>query len=315
MIDMQKSTAYPILIQFLFLILLAIAGAVVFTILSLVVWFLASNEPVNLATMTGNDPMLMDLNLLRALQIGSSVGLFIAAPIVFSYVLETKPKKYLYFDTPLKPILFLITFALVLCALPLLEFTAVINQNLNLPAALQDLEVWMKNSEEQAALLTKKLLQMNNLGDLTINLIMIAVIPAIGEELFFRGGLQNILGQWFKNHHAAIWVTAIIFSSIHMQFYGFLPRMLLGVLFGYLLVYSKNMWLPILGHLINNGTAVVMAYVFQKQGKSLDSLDETNSFNNTGYLISAVLTIVLLYFFFKLAKSGKPEINHEQQLG
>jgi hypothetical protein len=315
MIDMQKSTAYPILIQFLFLILLAIAGAVVFTILSLVVWFLASNEPVNLATMTGNDPMLMDLNLLRALQIGSSVGLFIAAPIVFSYVLETKPKKYLYFDTPLKPILFLITFALVLCALPLLEFTAVINQNLNLPAALQDLEVWMKNSEEQAALLTKKLLQMNNLGDLTINLIMIAVIPAIGEELFFRGGLQNILGQWFKNHHAAIWVTAIIFSSIHMQFYGFLPRMLLGVLFGYLLVYSKNMWLPILGHLINNGTAVVMAYVFQKQGKSLDSLDETNSFNNTGYLISAVLTIVLLYFFFKLAKSDKPKINHEQQLG
>jgi len=315
MIDMQKSTAYPILIQFLFLILLAIAGAVVFTILSLVVWFLASNEPVNLATMTGNDPMLMDLNLLRALQIGSSVGLFIAAPIVFSYVLETKPKKYLYFDTPLKPILFLITLALVLCALPLLEFTAVINQNLNLPAALQDLEVWMKNSEEQAALLTKKLLQMNNLGDLTINLIMIAVIPAIGEELFFRGGLQNILGQWFKNHHAAIWVTAIIFSSIHMQFYGFLPRMLLGVLFGYLLVYSKNMWLPILGHFINNGTAVVMAYVFQKQGKSLDSLDETNSFNNTGYLISAVLAIVLLYFFFKLAKSGKPEINHEQQLG
>jgi hypothetical protein len=75
------------------------------------------------------------------------------------------------------------------------------------------------------------------------------------------------------------------------------------------------MWLPILGHFINNGTAVVMAYVFQKQGKSLDSLDETNSFNNTGYLISAVLTIVLLYFFFKLAKSGKPKINHEQQLG
>ena len=315
MIDMQKSTAYPILIQFLFLILLAIAGAVVFTLLALVVWFLTSNEPINLAAISSNNPMLMDLNLLRALQIGSSVGLFIAAPIVFSYVVESKPQKYLYFDTPLKGNLFLITFLLVLCAIPFLEFTAVVNQSLNLPASLKDLEMWMKDSEEQAALLTKKLLQMNNLGDLTINLIMIAVIPAIGEELFFRGGLQNILGQWFKNHHAAIWVTAIVFSSIHLQFYGFLPRMLLGVLFGYLLVYSKNMWLPILGHFINNGTAVIMAYVLEKQGKSLDGLEETNSFNNIGYLISVVLTIVLLYFFFKLAKTGKPETHYEQQLG
>ena len=314
MIDMQKSTAYPIIIQFLFLILLAIAGAVVFTLLGSLCWSLANNQQFDLNALS-NNPLLKDINELRVIQIGSSIGLFIAAPIAFSYVVEKKPKKYLYFDNPLKLNLFILAIILMFCAMPLLEFSTIVNQELKLPAAFKDLEVWMRNSEEQAALLTKKLLLMNNLGDLAINLLMIAVIPAIGEELFFRGGLQNILGQWFKNHHAAIWVTAIVFSSIHLQFYGFLPRMLLGALFGYLLIYSKNMWLPILGHFINNGSAVVMAYVYQKQGKNLDDLDNATSFNNIGYAISAVLTIVLLYFFFKLAKLGKATINHEQQLG
>jgi membrane protease YdiL (CAAX protease family) len=315
MIDMQKSTAYPILFQFLFLILMAIVGAVVFTILGFVFWYLTSNKSLNISDLQTNNPLLLDINLLRSIQIGSSIGLFIAGPIAFAYIMEVKPKRYFYFDETLKVNLFLITLVLIFCAMPLLEFSTVINQELKLPAAFSDLEAWMKNSEAEAAMVTKKLLQMKGMGDLLINLLMIAIIPAIGEELFFRGGLQNILGQWFKNHHAAIWVTAIVFSSIHLQFYGFLPRMLLGALFGYLLVYSKNMWLPILGHFINNGSAVVMAYIYQQQGKNLDDLDNINTFNNIGYAISAVLTIVLLYFFFKLAKTQKSDISYEQQLG
>mgnify|MGYP006151185835 FL=1 len=113
MIDMQKSTAYPIIIQFLFLILLAIAGAVVFTLLGSLCWSLANNQQFDLNALS-NNPLLKDINELRVIQIGSSIGLFIAAPIAFSYVVEKKPKKYLYFDNPLKLNLLFLDFLMLL---------------------------------------------------------------------------------------------------------------------------------------------------------------------------------------------------------
>lgn len=297
---LRVSNAYHPLLQIMFLILCAFVGALIFTIIGMVVWFLF-NSNADISLLMGS-PSDMDINLLRTLQISSSVGMFIAGPIAFAYANEIKPKHYYYFDNKLNPALLLSVFLLMLCATPLFEWVALMNQKMNLPASLKDLEVWMKAKELEAGELTKKLLVMKGYGDLAINLLMIAVIPAIGEELFFRGGLQNVLGQWFKNHHVAIWITAIIFSSIHMQFYGFFPRMLLGALFGYLLVYGRNLWLPILGHFLNNGSAVVMAFILQKQGKSLDNLDQTSSFNAYGYLISAIITLALLFYFFKQAK-------------
>lgn len=300
MLHMRKSNAYHPLLQIMFLILCAVVGALVFTVIGVIAWFLFGSN-ANISMLMGN-PLEMDINLLRAIQISSSVGLFIAGPIAFTYINEVKPKHYFYFDTKFNPALLLIVFLLMLFSTPLFEWVALMNQKMNLPASLKDLEVWMKTKELEAGELTKKLLLMKGYGDLAINLVMIAIIPAIGEELFFRGGLQNILGQWFKNHHTAIWVTAIIFSAIHVQFYGFFPRMLLGALFGYLLLYGRSIYLPILGHFLNNGSAVLMAFIMQKQGKSLDNLDQTSSFNVYGYLISAIITLALLLYFFKQAK-------------
>lgn len=297
---MQQSNAYHPLIQIMFLILCATVGALVFTLIGVAFWFLLTSN-ANVAMLSGS-PLIMDINLLRSMQISSSFGMFIAGPIAFAYINEVKPKHYFYCDTKLNPTLLLTVFLLMIFSTPLFEWVALMNQKMNLPASLKDMELWMKAKELEAGELTKKLLFMKGYGDLAINLLMIAVIPAIGEELFFRGGLQNILAQWFRNHHVAIWVTAIIFSAIHLQFYGFFPRMLLGALFGYLLVYGKSIYLPILGHFLNNGTAVVMAFILQKQGKSLDNLDQTSSFNSYGYLISAIITLALLSYFFKQAK-------------
>lgn len=301
MIDMQKSTAYHPFFQLMFLIVAAMVGAIVFTILGVLAWVLFNSGHLNLEALTSN-PMNMDINLLRSLQIGSSLGMFVAAPIAFAYINEVKPTNYYYFNNKVNVNLLVLTFLLMLAAMPLFEWVTLINQKMSLPDGLNDLELWMKEKETEAGLLTKKLLVMQSYGDLAINLLMIAVIPAIGEELFFRGGLQNIFGDWFKNHHVAIWLTAIIFSAIHLQFYGFLPRMLLGALFGYLLVYSKSMWLPILGHFINNGSAVLIAFILQKQGESLDKIDNNTSFNSYGYLLSLIITLALLFYFFKQAK-------------
>ncbi|MEO5909817.1 MAG: CPBP family intramembrane glutamic endopeptidase [Pelobium sp.] len=307
---MQKSTAYHPAVQLIFLVLMAFIGAIVFTILGGLFWFF-TDPNASLTALTAGDPAMMSLNFLRYVQISSSIGMFIAGPIAFAYLNEVKPKSYYYFDQPVHIYLLILVVAIMFFSNPLLEYITVLNQKMSLPDALKSVEIWMKNSEKQAAELTKKLLAMKGLGDLTINLVMIAIIPAIGEELFFRGGIQNILGQWFKNHHAAIWVTAIIFSSIHMQFYGFFPRMFLGALFGYLLVYGKNIWLAILGHFLNNGTAVVMAYIMQKQGKSLDELDQGTTFEWMGYTISTIFTVALLILFFKKAKEKQLQNIYE----
>ena len=308
---MQKSTAYHPFTQLLFLIIMAIVGTFVFTAIGLILYFLTSSGGFDISKLTGGNIATMDIGFIQALQISSSFGMFIAGPIAFAYIIEKKPIQYFYFDNPLRGILLLLVFAIMLFSSPLFEWVTVINQKMSLPDSLRSLEIWMKQSEQEAAILTKKLLIMKDYGDLAINILMIAIIPAIGEELFFRGGMQNIFGQWFKNHHVAIWVTAIIFSSIHMQFYGFLPRMFLGALFGYVLVYGKSIWLAILGHFLNNGSAVVMAYVYQKQGKSLDGLDNETSFNNYSYLISAIITLILLIIFFQKTKEKTIKITYD----
>ena len=305
-----KSTAYHPVLQLLFLILCAIVGALIFTVIGMIVWFAFNFDSDTLSKLSDN-PLEMDINLLRIIQIFSSLGLFIAGPIAFAYLSEVKPASYYHFDEKLSWKLFGLVILIIFLSTPIFELSAVWNQNMVLPDFLKDIEVWMRLKETEAAFLTQKLLVMNNYGDLALNLLMIAVIPAIGEELFFRGGIQNILASWFKNNHWAIWVTGIIFSAIHVQFFGFFPRMLLGVLFGYLLVYGKSIWLPILGHFLNNATAVVMAYVMQKQGKSLSEIEKSTSFDTYAYIISAIITLVLLVLYFKQAKKENLEVVYE----
>ena len=172
-----------------------------------------------------------------------------------------------------------------------------------LPESLKGLEIWMRQKEDEAMTLTKQLLIMKGYTDFAINLLMIAIIPAIGEELLFRGGIQQIFGKWFGNPHIAIWLAAIIFSAIHVQFYGFIPRMFLGALFGYLLFWGKSLWYPIIGHFINNGSAVIMAFIYQQNGKSIEEIEKTDNFPAYGYLFSALFTLVLLYNFYQKSRN------------
>ena len=305
-----KSTAYHPVLQLLFLTLCAIVGALVFTVIGMIVWFAFNFDSDTLSKLSDN-PLDMKINLLRIIQIFSSFGLFIGGPIAFAYLSEVKPTSYYHFDEKLSWKLFGLVILIIFFSTPIFELCAVWNQNMVLPDFLKGIEVWMRLKETEATFLIQKLLMMNNYKDLAINLLMIALIPAIGEELFFRGGVQNILTSWFKNNHWAIWVTGIIFSAIHVQFFGFFPRMLLGVLFGYLLVYGKSIWLPILGHFLNNATAVVMAYVMQKQGKSLSEIEKSTSFDTYAYIISAIITLVLLVLYFKQAKKENLLASYE----
>ncbi|HCM77928.1 MAG TPA: CPBP family intramembrane metalloprotease domain-containing protein [Cytophagales bacterium] len=137
------------------------------------------------------------------------------------------------------------------------------NANLSMPDFLKEFEVWAREKEDRAAELTTYLTTFDTFNHFLIAFVVIAILPGIGEELVFRGMLQPELHRATGNIHAAIWISAIMFSAIHLQFFGFVPRMLLGVLFGYLYYWSGNIFIPMLAHFVNNGFSVLMIYLYQ----------------------------------------------------
>ena len=147
---------------------------------------------------------------------------------------------------------------LILIAFPLVQFIFFLNRQLPLPE-------WALTQEDLINTTIKNLLHVNSSSELLLNLFTIALLPAIGEELMFRGILQQTFQKAFKNPHIAIWLTALVFSFIHFQFQGFLPRVLLGGLLGYLFVWTQNLWVPIIAHLVYNAGQVLLQY-FHQQG-------------------------------------------------
>ena len=171
------------------------------------------------------------------------------------------------------------------------------NMNVDLPEFMNGFEELAKKLEKQLAETTEKFTNFQNLPEFIVGLIAISILPGIGEELLFRGVLQNGLHKWSKNMHVAIWISAFLFSAIHLQFYGLVPRMLLGALFGYLYVWSGSLWYAIIAHIANNGIAVIIAYT------TTTNLDDTE---NVPVLlsISGLLVFLLLIIFFKKLSTG-----------
>lgn len=172
------------------------------------------------------------------------------------------------------------------------------NQNFKFPEALGGWEKSLRAMENQLTELTTYLTTFDSTSQVIIAFIVIAILPAIGEELVFRGILQKELFRGTKNIHLSIWIAAAIFSGIHMQFYGFVPRMLLGALFGYLYHWSGNLTLSMLAHFVNNGFMVIALYLHQQKMIDID-IESTESQPWQAVLFSAIFTVVLLYTFRK----------------
>jgi membrane protease YdiL (CAAX protease family) len=260
------------------------------------------------------------VGFLRIVQLFSSVGSFALPAWWFAKQEGNLPLAFFKFNKPVNLRLLLLTGLLFYCSAGFFQWTIDVNNAMHLPAFLNDVEKWMRQQEDQLATLTQRFLYMPSAVDLAINLLMIALIPAIGEELLFRGCLQPIFGRLAKNAHVGIWLAAIVFSAIHLQFYGFIPRMLLGALFGYLYYYGNSLWYPILGHFLNNGSAVVAVFIYQQNGLSVAEAmkqDDAGRFHFIGVVLSAAISIFLLYKFYQIAnqKGLNPQTeNHEPKL-
>jgi membrane protease YdiL (CAAX protease family) len=169
------------------------------------------------------------------------------------------------------------------------------NAEMNLPEFLKWFEEWARGKEDAAAELTKFITEFDSTFQVVLAMFVIAVLPAIGEEIVFRGLIQNQFLRATNNIHLSIWISAILFSAIHMQFFGFVPRMLLGVLFGYLYYWSGSLSMAILAHFVNNGFSVIGMYLYQLGYFDMDI--EKAEAPWPAALFSAFLTGVLLYAF------------------
>jgi len=243
------------------------------------------------------------VTLLKYLQIIQSFGLFILPPILAGYFFERNSLGYLRMDKPSKPVIYLLTLVIMFVALPLINWMVVINEGMRLPEFLKSVETWMMSTEKEAAKLTEAFMNVNSFWGLTVNMIMIATLPAIGEEFLFRGLLQRLFDEWVKNIHVAIFISAFLFGAMHMQFYGIVPRMMLGVLFGYLFYWTGSIWVPVFAHFVNNASAVIISYLATRGviGAGYEDFGATDNF----FLIagSFVFTGVLLIVVYRIEKA------------
>lgn len=191
---------------------------------------------------------------------------------------------------------------LAFCILPINGITGEINSAMKFPEWLSGLEEWMRLKEDEAAGLIGLLIPDDSAGVMFLNMFIIAIIPAISEELFFRGVLQRIFYGFFRSPHTAIWVTAILFSAVHLQFYGFIPRLILGLSFGYLYYWGRTLWLPVIAHFVNNATAVLAEY-FQGT-ETANVVSEMADWRKYLILPAPIIisVVILLYFRSKFER-------------
>ncbi len=241
----------------------------------------------------------------------SSIFMFVVPPIVYYYVTRMKHQMYdLGFRKPANPWwLLLIGVVLMFISLPVTNQLTRWNEAMSFGGVFEKLEEYLKMLEETAAATTEKMLNVDTIGGLLLNLLVIALIPAVGEELTFRGVLQQGLMRRVKSPHVAILLSAAIFSFIHFQFYGFLPRMFLGILLGYMFYITGSLWTSIAMHFVNNGTAVVLYYL---NNKGIIDIDPEH-FGEMQYswliTISFVVTAALIGWCWWKAKNDAKKLN------
>jgi len=233
--------------------------------------------------------------MLFAQGLGSGLGFWVATWLIIRFI----EKAELHWDIQISRLNGRNLGLIVLITLGGMLFNGLLvywNAQLVLPESMSGIEAWMKEMESQLMELTKFLTDFQNVPELLTGILVIGVFAGVGEEMFFRGLIQPKMQGYFKSAHWGIWITAIIFSAIHVQFYGFLPRVFLGALFGYMYHYSGSLLYPIIAHIFNNALTVVVVYL-SNQGYFDFDLESTDSVSYPAAILGfLVLTLGFLYF-------------------
>ena len=290
-----KITNASILVRVL--VWLGIMG--VLTLGAMILWYFLPNRD----TMAGT----------KWLQFMQTVATFLLPALAGAYLWSERPMQWLHLDKGLAWQEALAAVVIMLLALPGINLLSAWNQQMSLPEWMSGIEQWMRMQEDAAAQLTEQFLRVDTIGGLLVNIGLMALLPAMAEELTFRGVVQ---GMFTRNKHVAIWAAAAIFSFVHFQFYGFLPRMLLGAMFGYMLWWTGSLWTPMLMHFVNNCAAVVLAfwaynYLEEGSAEMLDKIGTEDTLLLGVFSISIVLIMMVMYGYFY--SHGKRSVKEKEE--
>jgi membrane protease YdiL (CAAX protease family) len=239
------------------------------------------------------------IEVLRYFQVMQSVGMFVLPPFAIGWFYCGDSLRYLSMRGPVRWRFMLLGVVALLVVMPFIGLVGHLNQQMSFPEWMAGLEQWMRAMEDQAEVIVQKFIAAKGTGSLLFNLFMIAVIPALGEEFLFRGVIQQIFTKMTRNYHWGIWISAFLFSALHMQFFGFIPRLLLGAMFGYFLVYSGSIWVPVLAHFVNNTIGVLSLYSAKEGTSGLEQIVDPDFSEGIAYfwplaLVSLACTIWLI---------------------
>jgi hypothetical protein len=293
----QSSLGLRISVLLLICVLCASVASFFSLLLSLLIWDLPV-DAIQHYSAYGTTGIAM----MKFTQAFASMGLFVLPPLIYARLIGQKPRYFLMLDE--RPSIPFLAFASILMAvqLPWINALGSWNNSIEWGGMFRSVYDSMRAQEDAAAELIGQFLYMPGLVDLFQTLVIVALIPAIGEELLFRGVVQPMLSEK-RGAHFGVWITAFVFSFIHFQFFGFFPRFILGVILGYLVVWKKSLWYSIVAHFTNNALAVIGYFAYQHQWIELNP-DEWGTGENTQLWIflSLILGIVLFGAFYKFAK-------------
>ncbi|MDR1763970.1 MAG: CPBP family intramembrane metalloprotease [Dysgonamonadaceae bacterium] len=289
---------FPAPAQLVFLLMFVVVGSVAGTLLAFVL--AAGFNPASIQEFSQS--LTTNAALAREAQFISQLFTFVIPPLVCAWIFSENAADYLALRRPKNFGAIAWAALSVLFMLPVLNFAYELNMQLQLPESLKFIENKIQAMEEAANRAIDLILNTDSMAVFAVNVFIVAVFAAFGEELLFRGALQTIFGKMIGNHHAVIWIVAAIFSAIHLQFYGFLPRLLLGAWLGYLLFYTRSLWVPIIAHFFNNFAAIAQNQYFKDDAAALDRLNSIGT-SDTWWL-SAASAALFIFAAQKIVKKS-----------
>jgi len=203
-----------------------------------------------------------------------TIGTFLVPALLFAYCYNRQWFDYNAANRRPKQSMINIVLILSVTLLPVVGALSAFNQHI-MPQEGGVAE-FMRDLEEAANHILELVTSQRSSWDLVANMLVFAVLAGVCEEFFFQGALQPLMMNWTKNPHIGILLTALIFSALHFQFYGFIPRFLLGVYLGYLFYWSRSLWLPILAHVLHNALSLMVDFTLQGRGIDTDNLQFTD---------------------------------------
>lgn len=279
--------------KLMFSLFIIIVSFIVFALLGFVLSMLIFKIDLTHASVAfSNVTNPANIPMLKFFQVVQSIGLFLLPPFIIGFLFSKSSLSYLRVNVSINIITVVAAILIMISAIPFINFMGELNSMLSLPHFMHGVEAWMKDSEQTAQKITQAFLNVNTTGGLLLNIFIVAVVPAVSEELLFRGVFQKIFSDWTKNIHIGILISAILFSGFHMQFYGFFPRMVLGLFFGYLLAWSGSIWLPVIAHFVNNAVAVIISYFINMKmiGSDVETIGTTEA-NGFVFVVLSILTV------------------------